>query len=175
MEREDKNNGKDKRHELQARASVVTKRNIAIGLCIFLTVAPILGSFIPADTTHGFLIGNLTPYIHLTMPQHSGLPFAESIGGLVGLLIILFGLVGFALYAITRFQNTKTLRGLLYLTILYCGFRAIAGLLITLLLFISYDNNTVFMIVLSVLADMTWGFFSYQAVKWLAVPAVANL
>ena len=144
-----------------------TKRNIVIGLCVFLTVAPILGSFIHADTTHGFLIGNLTPYIHLTMPQLGGLPFAESIGGLVGLLIILIGLVGFIVYTITRFQNTKTLKGLLYLTILYCGFRAVTGLLMNLLLFRSCDIKTVFFIVLSVLADMTWGFFCYRAVNWL--------
>ena len=143
------------------------KRNIAIGLCIFLTVAPILGSFIHADTTHGFLIGNLTPYIHLTMPQHGGFPFAESIGGLVGLVIILFGLVGFTIYAITRFKNTKTLKRLLYLTILYCGFRAIAGLLMNVFLFRSYDNKTVFLIILSVLADMAWGFFCYRAINWL--------
>jgi len=146
---------------------MLTKRNIAIGLCIFLTVAPILGSFIHADTTHGFLIGNLTPYIHLTMPQHGGFPFAESIGGLVGLLIILIGLAGFTVYAITRFQNAKTLRGLLYLTTLYCGFRAIAGLFMNFSLFSSYDIKTVFIIVLSVLADMTWGFFCYRAVNWL--------
>jgi len=144
-----------------------TKRNIAIGLCIFLTIAPMLGSFIHADTTHGFLIGNLTPYIHLTMPQHGGLPFAEGIGGLVGLLIILVGFVGFTVYTITRFQNTKFLRGLLYLTILYCGFRAIAGLLMNILLFKSYDIKTVFIIFLSVLADITWGFFCYLAVNWL--------
>ena len=146
---------------------MLTKRNIAIGLCIFLTVAPILGSLIHADTTHGFLIGNLTPYIHLTMPQLGGLPFAESIGGLVGFVIILFGFVGLAVYAITRFQNTKPLKGLLYLTILYCGFRAIAGLLMNILLFRSYDSKTVFIIVFSVLADITWGFFCYRAVNWL--------
>ena len=146
---------------------MLTKRNIAIGFCVFLTVAPILGSFIYADTTHGFLIGNLTPYIHLTMPQHGGLPFAESFGGLVGLLVILIGLVGFIVSAITRFQNTKILKGLLYLTILYCGFRAIAGLLINFSLFKSDDIITVFIIVLSVLADMIWGFFCYRAVNWL--------
>ena len=146
---------------------MLAKRNIAIGLCVFLTVAPILGSFIHADTTHGFLIGNLTPYIHLTMSQHGGLPFAESIGGLVVILIVLIGLVGFTVYAATRFQNTKTLRGLLYLTILYCGFRAITGLLMNLLLLRSYDIKTIFIIVFSVLADMTWGFFCYQAANWL--------
>jgi hypothetical protein len=145
-----------------------TKRNIAIGLCVFLTVAPILGSFIYADTTRGFLIGNLTPYIHLSMPQLGGLPFAEAIGGLVGFLIVLFGLVGFAVYAVTRFQNTKTLQGLLYLTVLYCGFRAMGGLLFNILLFRSYDIKTVFIIVVSVLADITWGFFCYRAADWLA-------
>jgi len=143
---------------------MLAKRNIAIGLCIFLTVAPILGSFIHTDTIHGFLFGNLTPYVHLTMPQHGGAPFAESIGGLLGFLIMLIGLTGFTVYVITRFQNTKILRGLLYLTILYCGFRAIAGLLMNLLLFRSDDF---FIIVLSVIADMTWGFFCYRAENWL--------
>ena len=146
---------------------MLAKRNIAIGFCIFLTVAPILGIFFHADTTHGFIIGNLIPYIHFTMPQHGGLPFSEGIGGLVGLLIILFGFVSFAVYAISRFQNTKLFRWLLYLTILYCGFRAIAGLIMNLLLFRSYDNKTVFIIVISVLADITWGFFCYLAVNWL--------
>ena len=145
----------------------LTKRNIAIGLCVFLTVAPILGNFMHADTIYGFLIGNLTPYIHLTMPQYGGLPFAESIGGFVGLLIMLTGLAGFTVYSITRFQNTKILIGLLYLTILYCGFRAIAGLLKNLLLFRSDNTKIVFIIALSVLADLTWGFFCYRAVRWL--------
>src|SRR5580658_6495216 len=112
---------------------MATKRKIAIALCIFLTIAPLIGSFFSNETI-GECIGNLTPYIHLTVPQIDGMPFADAIGALLGIMIFLFGVVGFIILGITKLKNTTVLKALLAITIIYCGLRAIGGLFLSILL-----------------------------------------
>lgn len=142
---------------------MITKKKIVIGLCVFLTLTPFIGSYIWADNTLGKYIGNLTPYLHLTMPQLGGLPFAEAIGGLFGLFIFLIGLIGFIIYISTRFKKVGGLLFLLYLTIIYCGLRALGGLAMNLLSFSHYETKTKIFIVAAILSDIVWGLFCYWA------------
>jgi len=141
----------------------VTKRKIAIGLCLFLTLTPFIGSYIWADNTLGKYIGNLTPYLHLTMPQLGGLPFAEAIGGLFGLFIFLIGLIGFIIFIATRFKKVGGLLLLLYLTIIYCGLRALGGLAFNIFSFNNYEVKAKIFIVLAILSNIPWGLFCYWA------------
>lgn len=141
----------------------LTKRNIAIGLCLFLTLTPIIGSCIWADHTFGKYIGNLTPYIHLTMPQLGGLPFAEGIGGLFGLAIFVIGLIGFIVFIASRFNKVGVLLFLLYLSVVYWLLRALGGLTINIFSFGNYETSTKIFVVAAILSDIMWGIFSYWA------------
>jgi len=141
----------------------VTKRKIAIGLCLFLTLTPFIGSYIWADNTLGKYIGNLTPYLHLTMPQLGGFPFAEAIGGLFGLSIFLIGLIGFIIFIATKFKKVGGLLFLLYLTIIYCGLRALGGFAMNIFSFDNYEIKAKIFIVVAILSDIVWGIFCYWA------------
>lgn len=120
---------------------VTAKIKIAIGLCLFLTLTPVIGSYISAENAFGKYIGNLTPYTHLTMPQLSALPFAEAIGWIFGLLIFLIGVIGFIILIATNFRKVGGLLFLLYLTIIYCGLRAIGGVASNLSSFYDYETK----------------------------------
>jgi hypothetical protein len=106
-----------------------TKIKIAIGLCFFLTITPFIGPYFWAESKLGKFIGHFMPYIHLTMPQLGGLPFAETIGVLFGLIIFFIGLIGFIIFIATKFKNLDGLLFLLFITIIYCGFRAFGGII----------------------------------------------
>src|SRR5437868_8773802 len=104
------------------------KKKIAIGLCVFLTLTPFIGSYISQETILGEYVGNFTPYIHFTMPETSGPPFAEAAGGLIAICIFLVGLTGLIIFAVTKFRKVGGLLFLLYMTALYCGLRVLGGL-----------------------------------------------
>lgn len=152
-----------RRKTIDNRKILVTKRRIAIGLCLFLTLTPFIGSYICADNIFGEYIGNLTPYLHLTMPQLGGLPFAEAIGELFGLIIFLIGLIGFIILIFTRFKKVGGLLFLLNLTIIYCVMRAIGGLAMNIFSFSNYEIKAKIFIVAAILSDIAWGIFCYWA------------
>lgn len=148
------------------------KKNIAVGICLFLTMAPLIGSFISADTQSGKLIGHYTPYIHLTIPQLSGLPFAESTGAFWGLCILIIGIVSFTLYFFR--QYTGGLRFLLYLTILYCLLRASGAILINAFLIFTYNKNEIIFVILAIITDFVWAFICYISSKQLYSKEINN-
>ena len=145
-----------------------TKRKIALALCSFLTIAPIIGSFFSADKTLGQYIGNWTPYLHLSMTQLGGPPFGELIGGLFGTFIFLLGLIGLIIFLITKYKKTSWLLLLLYITIIYCSFRALFGFAFNIATFNNYDAKTKIFIVTAILFDIAWGIFCYWAITILA-------
>ena len=121
---------------------VTTKRKIAIGLCLFLTVAPLLGSFFSFSTV-GQYIGNLTPYIHLTISQVDGLPFGDTLGALFAIAIFLVGLISFIIFVLTKFKKTSGLILLLSMTMIYCGLRIFGSIVITV---ISFSKKTLILL-----------------------------
>lgn len=147
----------------QIRLTTNLKIKLAIGICLFLTLAPVIGSFIPADTRMGKIVGHFTPYIHLTMPQLSGLPFAESAGGLYGIFIFLTGLTGLILYFFK--QTNSILRILLYLTLIYCILRALGAILANALFILRYQKDEIIFVIAAIITDFAWGLLCYWATK----------
>lgn len=146
-----------------------SKRIIAIGLCVFLTIAPLLGTLLH-DNKLGQYICNLTPYIHLTIPQVGGMPFADAFGALCALLILLLGIIGFVIFIITKFSKAKALRILLYITMLYCSLRFLGGTVFWIpFLFQSNPLESKFFILICLIADGTWFYVCFWAAKQLDV------
>ena len=144
------------------------KNKIAIGLCLFLTLTPFIGACISADTTVGEYIGNFTPYIHLTMPQLDGLPFAGAFGGLIAICIFLVGLVGLIVFVMTKFRKAGWLLFLLYMTTLYCGLRAIGGLIFNMVAINQLDMKARIIFVAAIISDIVWGLFCIWATRILS-------
>lgn len=138
------------------------RRKISIALCLFLTIAPLLGSCIH-DETVGEFVGNLTPYIGLTISQVDGMPFADAFGALFALIFFIFGATSLIVFAATKFRNTTGLKAFLVITVVYCGSRGISGLIF--LLFGSTDINTKVFIAAAIFSDFGWAFFCYWAGK----------
>ncbi len=153
---------------LDKQNTMTIKRRIALGLCWFLTLAPFIGSCFSADNTLGKYIGNLTPYIHLTMSQLDGFPFAEAIGGLIGIIIFLTGLVGSINFIATKFKRAGGLLLLLYITVVYSGLRALGALAFNVLSFNSHETNAKIFIVAAIISDIAWGMFCYWATTILS-------
>lgn len=147
---------------------MTTKTKIAVGLCSFLTVAPLLGSFIDNEN-FGDYIGNFTPYIHLTIPQVGGLPFGDAIGALFGLIIFLIGLIGLIIFAVTKFKKTGGLQLLLYLTIIYCGLRALGGMAVHIFRLSHYETETKIFVIAALLSEIVWITFCLWATRQLEV------
>lgn len=145
--------------------STMIKAKLAVGLCLFLTLAPIIGSFISADSSYGKIIGHYTPYIHLAMPQLSGLPFAESAGGFWGICILITGIIGCIMY-FTK-QHTSGFRFLLYMTVIYCIFRILGAIMFNTLLVFRYDKSEIALIIAAIITDFIWMLFSYWAANIL--------
>lgn len=145
------------------------KKKIAIGLCMFLTLTPFIGAYISADTTFGGYIGNFTPYIHFTMPQLGGFPFAEAFGGLVAICIFLVGLIGLIVFVVTKFKKVGGLLLLLYSTIIYCGFRVLGAIAFNIFSYNNYEMKAKLFFVAAIFADIAWGIFCYWATTVLTV------
>ncbi|AHM59219.1 hypothetical protein D770_04760 [Flammeovirgaceae bacterium 311] len=142
------------------------KIKLILSLCAFLTVAPIIGEFI-SNATLAKYVGNLLPYIHLTISQVGGPPFGEAIGALVGLVVMGTGFGGFVIFFSTNQRNTTGLRMLLYLTMFYCFFRAITAVAFNVYYFDDYEIDAKLFFLLSVVLDVLWGVVSYWAVSVL--------
>jgi hypothetical protein len=140
-----------------------TKQIVAFCLCVFLTTAPILGSFMWAESTLAVYIGNFTPYTHLTMPQLGGLPFAESIGGFFGILITVIGIIGLLIFVVTKFRKPGGLLLLLYLTMLYCGLRILGALAFNGFSFQDYNTKEKLFLYAALFSDFAWGILCFWA------------
>jgi hypothetical protein len=138
------------------------KRKISIALCLFLTAAPLLGSFFD-DNIVGNYVGNLTPYIHLTIPQLDGMPFGEAFAALFAIIIFISGAFGLIIFAATKFKNTIALKAFLAATIIYCGLRGIIGLFANLFLPEPIDAKSMTMLVVAISFDIAWIYFCYWA------------
>lgn len=143
---------------------IAIRRKISLGLCLFLTIAPLLGVYITNEAI-GQFVGNVMPYIGLTIPQIDGMPFADAIGALFALFIFLFGMVGFIIFTVAKFKNTDGLKAFLIMTIIYCGLRMLGGLFFNLLFSRHADIKTKIFIAVAVLSDAAWGGLSYWAAR----------
>jgi hypothetical protein len=130
------------------------KKKIAIGLCMFLTITPFIGLYIWQDTTLGKYVGTFTPYIHFTMPELEGPPFAEAFGELIAICIFLVGLIGLIVFVATKFKKVGGLLLLLYLTIIYCGFRALGAITFNIFSFSNYGMKAKLFLVAAIFADI---------------------
>ena len=139
------------------------KKFIAIGLCVFLTLTPFIGAYISQDTTLGEYVGNFTPYIHFTMPELGGPPFAEAVGGLIAICIFLVGLIGLIVFAVTKFRKVGLLLFMLYMTALYCVFRVIMGFIFNLIAFDRLDTKGKIIFIAAICSDILWGLFCIWA------------
>lgn len=148
------------------RQYLPSKKRAALAFCLCLTLAPFLGSYLSAESRIGTVIGNLTPYTHLTMAQEEGLPFAEAFGGLTAMGVILIGLFGFSLFAGSHQRRVGGLLLLLCLTLAYCLLRAGVGVLVSITVLLARDEQAA-LTVAGTFADFVWACCCYWAIKAL--------
>ena len=130
----------------------------AIGLCVFLTIAPMLGGFIDNSKTISEVASNYFPYIHLSVSNSGGLPFGESIGVLFGMLIMLIGIIGLITFNLSKSRFTGALQLLLFITVFYCGLRTLLSVGIHLATsgFSDYDWTAKIFVVTGILSEIGW-------------------
>ena len=144
------------------------KRKIALVLCLFLTVAPIIGSYLSVSSSLADNIGNLIPYISYRIVRIDDISIIDGVFELLGDLIFLVGLIGFIIFIVTRFKKVDTLLFLLYSTVLNCGIRAIGTIIIgSVLVLNDWDISNKGYVIIVILSQIIWGLFCFWAARVL--------
>lgn len=145
-----------------------TKRKIAIVLCLFLTLAPLIGSYLTVSSSLANCIEDFIPYLSFKIVRIDDIPIIDGVYELLGDLVFLIGFIGFIIFFGTRLKKIGMLLFLLYSTVLYCGVRAIGAITIGSILALNYwDRIDKGYSITAIFSQIGWGLFCFWAARVL--------